>query len=621
MSLDDYLVHLSDLPTDVEKQEIIDFFKENGLEGVTVNVLKKHYKIPTQWAKVAMASSENYNKAIQTLRYPKVKHDIESRLMENITDGSLKSVNDTNVVVKGLDKDKVDCAALDKFFTEKIAKIKSCKVSKTIEGEGSSVTSRSNGYGFVNFSSKEDADKAIAELNGTELEGSKLLIERYNKDIKREAKFNNLYVRGFDESFDEASLVKMFTPFGELGSVTIMKDEEGKSKKFGFVCFKEAEPASNAVETLHEKPMEDGTILYVAKFEKKQNRWQALKKSLARSNLYVRNFDKNVSEDDLKQFFGGDAVVRNVRIMTTEVTREGDVAKESKQFGFVSFNKPSDAAEIVLKYNNEELEFNNKQLYVNYYEDKTARKKRLASKKEKPEGLFGMLDGSMAAGGDQNNMMEYFMQMFQQYFKSYSAGGNNQGYGGNGGYQQNYGGNQYQGNYNGQRRGRGGRGYPQGSSYGSYQNPQQMYNRAPPRNDTHQSYAGAQNMMPAAGVPPTVGVPPTGGVPPTAQGAPMMSQPPQATPPVSNPATIYLNTMKGIFGNPEYATAEEEGKREKIGEEIYNHVLEKAGDEAAPKITGMIIDLPFDDLISSIQSYEGLQEKIQEGMDLLTDDQ
>jgi hypothetical protein len=50
-------------------------------------------------------------------------------------------------------------------------------------------------------------------------------------------------------------------------------------------------------------------------------------------------------------------------------------------------------------------------------------------------------------------------------------------------------------------------------------------------------------------------------------------------------------------------------------------VLEKAGDESAPKITGMIIDLPFSDLTKAIQSWDGLQEKIQEGLDLLKDDQ
>lgn len=534
--------------------------------------------------------------------------------MPNITDGSLKNVNETNAVVKGLNKDKIDSASLEQFFNDKIGNVKCCKVSKTIERNDDNFTCTSNGYGFVNFESKDLLDKAIAECNGQELEGSKLSVERYNKDIKKENRFNNLYVRGFGKDMNEDQLTEMFKGFGELGSVVIMKDENGVSKEFGFVCFVTPEAASKAVEEMNEKVLANGSKLLVAKFEKKEQRWAALKKSLARANLYVRNFDKNVSEEDLKKFFGGEGVVRNVRIMTTDVNREDGVHKESKQFGFVSFNNPKDAGDIVMRYNQEDLEFNNKQLYVNYYEDKGARKKRLASKKD---NLMGILDSSFmgqAAGGDpNNNMMEYFMQIFQQYFKNYQQTnqgyGGNQAYGGNqgygGSYNQNYGGhNNYGGRGRGQRSHRGG--YPSNNYGNQAYGHQNMYNR-PPRQEAHNSYAHA-----AASIPPTATAPPV-----------MTSMPPMQTPPVpvNSASTIYSHTVKTTLGGAEFNSLDEDSKREKIGEEIYNYVLEKAGEESAPKITGMIIDLPFQDLITSIQTYEGLQEKIQEGLDLLQDDQ
>ena len=105
----------------------------------------------------------------------------------------------------------------------------------------------------------------------------------------------------------------------------------------------------------------------------------------------------------------------------------------------------------------------------------------------------------------------------------------------------------------------------------------------------------------------------------------MMNQmpptPQMQPPPVNSPSALYSQTVKNIFRSQEFNTLSEESKREKIGEEIYNYVLEKAGDESAPKITGMIIDLPFQDLITSVQTWDGLQEKIQEGLDLLKDDQ
>lgn len=532
--------------------------------------------------------------------------------MQNITDGSLKNVADTNAVVKGLEKTKVDCKVLEDFFISNVGNVKCCKVSKTIEGDGDKFTCKSNGYGFVNFETKELLDKAISECNGRVLEGSPITIEKYNKELRKEQKFNNLYVRGFQEDLTDDHLTSLFQEFGELGSVKVMRNEDGTSKKFGFVCFAEPEAAQKAVDKMHNFQLADGSTLYVAKLEKKSSRWASLKKSLAKSNLYVRNFDKNVTEEDLKKFFGGDNVVRNVRIMTTDVQRDDGVHKESKQFGFVSFMNPKDAADVVLRYNNEELEFNNKQLYVNFYEDKASRKKRLATKKD---NILGILDPSMIgqASGEQANIMEYFMQIFQQYFKnnmggvnSYSGGYNNYGH------QQHYpGGYNHSYNQNNRTRGRPRGNYPQSSGYG-YQNQGQMYPR-PPRQEAHHSYANAAATIPHS-------------VPPPAQPHIMSQMPPapvpnQPRPPVNSASMAYTQTIKAILSAPDFVTLSEELRREKIGEEIYNFVLQKAGEESAPKITGMIIDLPYQDLIGSIQSWEGLQEKIQEGLDLLKDDQ
>jgi len=40
MSQDDYIVHISELTGDVEKNDLEEFFKAKGIDGVTVTVLK-----------------------------------------------------------------------------------------------------------------------------------------------------------------------------------------------------------------------------------------------------------------------------------------------------------------------------------------------------------------------------------------------------------------------------------------------------------------------------------------------------------------------------------------------------------------------------------------------------
>mmetsp|Transcript_33200 Transcript_33200/g.32605 ORF Transcript_33200/g.32605 Transcript_33200/m.32605 type:complete len:143 (-) Transcript_33200:42-470(-) len=141
-----------------------------------------------------------------------------------------------------------------------------------------------------------------------------------------------------------------------------------------------------------------------------------------------------------------------------------------------------------------------------------------------------------------------------------------------------------------------------------------MYNR-PPRQEMHNSYANASAGMPGNVPPMVVG----GNMPPptaTPQAPPVPVQPPVAN--VS--ASKYTADVVALVNSASFSTLSEDDKREKIGEEIYSYVLEKAGEESAPKITGMIIDLPFHDLINSVQTYEGLEDKIREGLELLQED-
>ena len=60
----------------------------------------------------------------------------------------------------------------------------------------------------------------------------------------------------------------MFSPFGEIISIFLAKDEQtGKSKGFGFVCYKDGESAQKAVIELNGK---DG--MYVGRALKKEDR-------------------------------------------------------------------------------------------------------------------------------------------------------------------------------------------------------------------------------------------------------------------------------------------------------------------------------------------------------------
>jgi hypothetical protein len=61
--------------------------------------------------------------------------------------------------------------------------------------------------------------------------------------------------------------------------------------------------------------------------------------------------------------------------------------------------------------------------------------------------------------------------------------------------------------------------------------------------------------------------------------------------------------------NPNYKT--------QVGEFIFEYVEKIAGEDNAPKITGMLIDLPTEEIKGYLQDFNRLVEKINEAKNLL----
>ena len=57
--------------------------------------------------------------------------------------------------------------------------------------------------------------------------------------------------------------------------------------------------------------------------------------------------------------------------------------------------------------------------------------------------------------------------------------------------------------------------------------------------------------------------------------------------------------------------------KQMVGENIFEFVEKVAGDNYAPKITGMLIDLPIEEIRAYMQSFERFEEKVREASILL----
>lgn len=76
-----------------------------------------------------------------------------------------------------------------------------------------------------------------------------------------------------------------------------------------------------------------------------------------------------------------------------------------------------------------------------------------------------------------------------------------------------------------------------------------------------------------------------------------------------------------MMGTQQFIEGNASKKREMIGNIIFEHVEKIAGTLKAPKLTGMVIDLPDGELFDAISTYEKLDQKIKVATTMLIEPQ
>jgi RNA recognition motif-containing protein len=240
-----------------------------------------------------------------------------------------------------------------------------------------------NTYAFVNFETRNDAERARRELNGVTIQAKYASgINKISKPVRLcryESRSGlssidprcNLLVKNLSPQVSAHLLWNTFIKFGDVRSSKLMIDIMGESKGFGFISYYRWEDAMKAKEQLNDKDLL-GKNLKINFLEK--GRRHVVKKN----NIYVKEIPKkNFTEKELIELFSKFGKINSAVILKDE-------KGESKGFGFVCFEKPEDAEKAKNEMNGKKVfdDVENK-LYVSFALKKAERKEELIKMKEK----------------------------------------------------------------------------------------------------------------------------------------------------------------------------------------------------------------------------------------------
>lgn len=597
-------LYVGDLDLSVTEGQLFEFFSQIG-PIASVRVCRDQIRrVSLGYAYINFHTTQDATRALEVLNFTPI-NGRPIRIMFSHRDPSIRKSGYANVFVKNLDH-AVDNKSLHDIFVS-FGTVLSCKVATDFNGQ-------SKGYGFVQFEHEDAAQKSISQLNGMLINGKKVYVGFFVRRQERESangspKFFNVYVKNLPEKITDDDLKNEFGAFGEITSAVVMKDENGNSRGFGFVNFKDSNAAASAVEKYNGKVLND-KVLYVGKAQKKYEREVELKaryeqerngrmEKIQGLNLYLKNLDDTIDDERLKELFCPFGTIISCKVMV-------DSQGQSKGSGFVQFSSPEEASSAINEMNGKMI--GKKPLYVAVAQRKEERRARL-------QAHFAQLNAQGTMTPPMPSMPAYHpapprLAPQQLYFGQGAPGLIPPQPAGYGFQQQLIPGmrpgvaSNFMMPYNLQRQGQSGQrvGARRGGMSQQMQQQQQLIQR-----NANQGFRYMQNAR--NGIDPTM-------VPQGLMG-PMMPLPLDAS-------GMHVAPMDAVRSSPipitalasALASATPDHQRAILGEQLYP-LVERIERDQAGKVTGMLLEMDQTEVLHLIESPDALQKKVAEAMDVL----
>jgi len=207
-----------------------------------------------------------------------------------------------------------------------------------------SVTRRSLGYGYINFHSVSDAERALDTLNYSSIKGRSCRIMWSQRDPSlRKSGAGNIYVKNLDKSIDNKALYDTFSLFGSILSCKVAADSTGKSYGYGFVHYETEEAAKQSIERVNGMQIGEKTV-EVSQFVKRGDRE---KPDLTNyTNLYCKSFPEDWDEAKINTEFGEFGTITSMAVRSDN---------KGRKFAFVNFETSEQAKKCVEEMHMKEM--------------------------------------------------------------------------------------------------------------------------------------------------------------------------------------------------------------------------------------------------------------------------
>ena len=364
MNKEKTVLYLTDLPYGIGQVDIINFLYKykDDIAYINQENLRNQIKGKPAAIRVFFKDSEIADKCRIEMNLKKLRGK-SVRIMWVERDTSLRYNTKNNLYIKGIPKTTTPREVYEYFM--QFGDIFSCKITEDDFGNH-------NGYGYITFYKNEDAEKAIENSKGKKIFGSNnveiMHFQRKNERMVNNSEKKNMkiYINNLPENYEEKDLKELCKEFGNVEGCNIYTDKIGK--KFGIVEFKEEIEAKNAMSKLEGKEVEKNGIkqnLIVQSFQNKfehiqllQNNALQMNEQKSKCNLIIKNIPLNAKEKDLEKIFSKFGVITSIRIEMNKIERKDEKDKfdlVSKGYGYISFDKPEEAKKAFEEMNQKYL--------------------------------------------------------------------------------------------------------------------------------------------------------------------------------------------------------------------------------------------------------------------------